>query len=55
MSEREGVINNIKTLCEKYLSIESILWEVKDMNCSVSIEEVEHFLNNLFLHRSEYH
>jgi len=53
MSEKE-VMNNFKTLFEKYLTIESTLCEVKDMNCSVSIEEVEHFLKNLFLHRSEY-
>jgi len=40
---------NIRTYGEKYLR------EVKDMNCSVSNEEVEHFLNNLYLHRSEHH
>jgi len=40
---------NNRTYCEKYLR------EVKDMNCSVSNEEVEHFLNNLYLHRSESH
>jgi len=39
---------NIRTYCEKYLC------EVKNMNCSVSNEEVEHFLNNLYLHRSEH-
>jgi len=39
---------NIRTYCEKYLR------EVKDMNCSVSNEEVEHILNNLYLHRSEH-
>ena len=55
MSESDKIINDIQNLCKKYLYDESIICEEKDINCYVSVEEVEHFLFNLFLGRSQYH